>query len=448
MATRARQSTARPTPSREGTIEPTQRRGGNELPPYEKPSFPLNPAAQRALEQLTRTHNLKKLEDSLSEASKALALTAGEINDCVFRKEQAARERKKRNEQASTAAETESEEDLEQKLEEMKNKVEAMTNRMDASIRQMIDGQHSVQSMKQSIAGSYAGARTTAATQATQRTQQLEDFTPTDPGAATQNQPAPMESFKSKLEDAKTRYQFSSMTQRYAENPTYLDFRRVVHDARYPSGDVELPHQSEWFEDGTVAAPGMTKRTRGNDEDEDDDEDIAISRANISIKCPLTLQDFKYPLSSKKCPHSFEKDAINDLIRRSGGRGVQCPVPGCSQMLTKDDLHTDAVVVRQIKRLKRARELEEEEAEEGADGGENEPTVIDDEDGDADDVDDIIEGRATQVKSEPRASNARASIEDSTNMDVDEDDNDGEQNQDEDENEDEDATDDEESMQE
>ena len=398
MAPGVRQSTAQPA---------AQRRAGNELPPYEKPSFPLNPAAQRALEQLRRAHDLKNLNNGFSEAQSALANTAGEINERLYQKELAAKKRRTAREQ-STSADAEDEDEMESSLQQFQDKVERMTQRMDESMRKMIDGRHSTQSIQESLSAIAGDARINAATQATQatqqvRTQQYEDFQPTDPAAGTQDQPTPIDSFRSKIEDAKTRYQSFSLNARYADDNDYRGFRRVVHDAKHPDGDVDLAHHSEWFEEGGTAAPGMTGRMRTNDEDEDDD--IAISRATISTKCPLTLQEYSSPLSSTKCPHSFEAEAILAMIRRSairegGNLVVQCPVSGCSHMIGEADLHTDAVLIQKIKRLRRARELEQEEADEDDDGeGGERPTVIDD---DADDVDDIIEGRSTQVKGEPR----------------------------------------------
>jgi hypothetical protein len=386
------------------TAEPAQRRAGNELPPYEKPSFPLNPAAQRALEQLRRAHDLRNLENGLSEAQGALANTAGEINERLYQKELAAKKRRIDREQSSSA-DAEGEDKIERSLQQFRDKVERMTQRMDESMRKMIDGRHSTHSIQGSLGATSRDARTNAATQASTqqaRTQQYEDFQPTDPAAGTQDQPTPIDSFRSKMEDAKTRYQSFSLNARYANDNDYRGFRRVVHDAKHPDGDVELAHHSEWFEEGGTAAPGMTGCGRANDEDEDDD--IAISRATISTKCPLTLQEYVSPLSSTKCPHSFEAEAILTMIRRSatregGNQVVQCPVSGCSQMIGEADLHTDAVLIQKIKRLRRARELEQEEADEDEDGeGGGGPTVIDD---DADDVDDIIEGRSTQVKGEP-----------------------------------------------
>lgn len=400
MASRARQSTA----------EPTQRRTGPALPPYEKPTFPLNPATQRALEQLTHTHNLRKLDEGLAEAQTALSATAGEINDRLTQKEHAIKKRKSQRDQ-SGSAEAGEEDEIERNLEEFRGKVERMTQRMDESMRKMIDAQHSVQAVRDSVVSTFTDARADADTQATMqqaRTQQYEDFQPTDPAAGTQDIAAPIELFRAKTEDAKLRYQSNSLTMRYAENNNYRDFRRVVHDARHPDGDVPLRHQSEWFEEEGAPAPGITSRPQG-DENDDSDEDIAMTRTKTSTTCPLTLAEFKRPLTSKLCPHSFEADAILTLIRRSearqGGPGSvhvhQCPVLGCSNMLAANDLYEDKVLVRQIRRLQASKEREqEEEDEDGA--GRGGATVIEDGDDDAEDVDDIIQGRSTQVKKEPR----------------------------------------------
>ena len=414
MASRARQSTVEPTQA--------QRRGAAELPPYEKPAFPLNPAAQRALDQLARARDLQRLNEQLEEAQSALATTAGEINDRLTTKEQALKKRKNQRDQ-NGSAEAEGQDELEHNLDEFKDKVARMTQRMDESMRKMIDAQHSVQAVKDSLASTHRDARENANTQATlqQERTQYEDFQPTDPAAGTQDTPAPIELFRAKHEDAKLRYQSNSLTARYAHNNNYIGFRRVVHDARHPDGDVQLPHQDDWFEDGPAPAPGMTGRVGAEDDDDDDDVDIAVSRAHISTRCPLTLAEFKQPLKSALCPHSFEKDAILGMIKRSQTRDAtrnnvqvhQCPVAGCDKMLAATDLREDAVLIRQIKRLQAAKEREQEDGDEADDEGQA-PMVIDDDGDDAEDVDDIIEGRSTQarVKKEPRtqkgAANARS----------------------------------------
>ena len=168
------------------------------------------------------------------------------------------------------------------------------------------------------------------------------------------------------------------------------------------------------FNEGQAPAPGVTTRARPNEDDEEDeDDDIAVSRATISTKCPLTLQEFKQPLSSKKCPHSFESEAILSMLstsnareggRPNGKRVVQCPVTGCAQELSREDLHKDAVLIRQIKRIQRAKQLEQEEQDDD-DGPVNRrstqdgPTIIGDGSEDGEDVDDIVD-EPTQIKAQ------------------------------------------------
>lgn len=374
---------------------------------------------------------MKKLDDSLADAQKALSEVAAEINDRLTERETKLSKKRKAQTTEPTSEDAENgANEGEQNLDELRDKVSRMTTRMDESMRKMIDGQHSVQDIKASIAATATDARLNASTQAstqaasTQRRrrrgreegedgeegdeEEYQDFEPTDPRGGTQPQKSALETFRAKIDDSKTRYQAHSLTDRYADNNAYRDFKRVVHDARHPTGDVPMSHQNEWFDEGQAPAPGMTTRARNGDEEEDSDDDLAVSRTTISTKCPLTLTEFKKPLTSKKCPHSFEAEAILSLINgstahvgggRSGEKTVQCPVSGCSQSLTKSDLHTDAVLVRQIKRLQRSRELDEEDADDREDGVDG-PTLIGDDD--TADVDDIVEGR-TQIKGEPRS---------------------------------------------
>lgn len=417
MATGARQST--------GTA--TVGRTTNEPPPYEALTFPLNTAAQRALAALTETHKLKKLDESLSDARSALSNSAGEINDRLTNKERATKKRKE------VGGEDVDDEALERSLEEFRDKVDRMTQRMDENMRKLIDGQHAVQFIKESINSTAETARMNASTQASTQTMRsprarprkanadedegegdadYQDFEPTDPAASVGKDPTPIENFRTNLDNAKTRYQSHSLTSRYADNNDYRDFKRVVHDARNPDDEVPLEHHSKWFDEGGAPAPGVTTRAQANAED-DEDDDIAISRTTISTKCPLTLQEFQTPLTSKKCPHSFESEAILSMISTSsqreasgprGERFVQCPVPGCSQRLTRTDLHTDAVLLRKIKRIQRAKELADEDAEEEGrvQGGTQRAMEIEDGD-DAADVDDIVDDHVvplTQMKKE------------------------------------------------
>lgn len=456
MATRARQSTAQPTPTRPAASQVRQSATSNTaLPEYEPPEFSLNPVAQRALAQLTRTHDGSKLNESLDEAHACLTEAASEINDIVYDKNQSLeRIREKRRQEGAEDGEDGSLGELEQKLEDVSNKVKGMTDRLEQRVRKIIDAKHEIQHMGDAVKATAEDARNNASTQAStlntrsQRMrrrrngedgdgegsddEELPEFEPTDPAAGTAPVNAPLDVFSKQLDEMKTRYQSFSYTARYGEDNDYITFKRAVHDAQYQNDEVPLPPNTEWFnEDGTVAALGVTggRDTQAGAED-DSDDDIAVSRATISTKCSLSLMEFVDPVTSKKCPHSFEKKYILEFIGKStlrppqpngraGERAVQCPVGGCSQLLTKNDLHVDRALIRKIKRLQKAKELELEDDDQddaAADGTQRRAHHIIDDDDDEEDATNIdgmdIDEPSAMLKQEPRptgASSARPS---------------------------------------
>ncbi|EME50361.1 hypothetical protein DOTSEDRAFT_31429 [Dothistroma septosporum NZE10] len=473
MASRSRQSTARPTPTpsragRQSTVQPTPRGGGDtsniEPPLYEAPQFPINPQGQRALAALSRTHDLSKLEKRLKDAQAMLTESAMEINDRLKEKD----DRLKKIRDKHQPGDEENDAffaQQEQSLATLREKTESMTTRMEGQMRKTVDCREMLQFMKESVEAAHNDARNHASTQASTqpaRTQgrrrtegeddeeeidsdedeEIPDFQPTDPGAAAATQAGrpPVEVFREQVDDRKTRWQIKSMSERYAGNEDYVRFRQVVHDAQYPEDTIELAPPEEWFnEDGTVPPPGTTARPRAGADEDDSDEEIAISRANISTKCPLTLKELVEPYSSKKCPHTFEKAAIMEFL--AGQRGhCQCPVPGCQQMLSYLDLHTDALIVRKIKRIQRAAQALQEEGsddEENDDGGgngtqRNAHVIPSDIDGMAEDEDPFVNVK-TQLKPEPRPTGAsgmpRSSQAPRNTQVVDLDDSDEEDNQ-------------------
>jgi mRNA (guanine-N7-)-methyltransferase len=174
---------------------------------------------------------------------------------------------------------------------------------------------------------------------------------------------------------------------RYSSNNAYIGFYRIIHEAKHPGDDIPpLPHASTWFshlEDPTTAAPDRRTRHRRSPSAVDSDE-IAIESERVSLKCPLTLLIFRDPVTSTKCPHSFEREAIEDMIAHSSTtvpapqsagaagrstrrvRSIKCPV--CSVVLTLADLRPDPVLVRRVRRYEAAlqREAEDEELSDGA----------------------------------------------------------------------------------
>ena len=178
-----------------------------------------------------------------------------------------------------------------------------------------------------------------------------------------------------------------SVVHRYSTNNAYATFKRLVHDAKtsYMEEAPPLANPTTWFASdqstSTGASQSQTATTatfRSNTSnpsfiqkavDNDSESDIEVAGEKISLKCPLTLLPMQEPLTSTKCPHSFEGEAILDMISRSntfvnggtdstqtqtqrrgarGVKGIKCPV--CTVMLTKADLHRDEVLVRKVRR--------------------------------------------------------------------------------------------------
>lgn len=255
---------------------------------------------------------------------------------------------------------------------------------------------------------------------------------------------------------------------RYSNNNTYIGFYRTTFEAKHPGDEIPpLPHSSTWFSHlegdresnlpaSTFTSP-LPQRTRNpntstptrtgrhrvaNNEDEDDD--VAIDRERISLKCPLTLLPFQDPVSSTRCPHSFERQAIEEMIQRSsttipdpesvqqgttsrrGGKRIKCvECPVCSVKLTLKDLRRDPVLVRRVRRFEaalRQREADDQLDPEGArrrrvkggrqsgftvaSGGESGDEGVEGEDDDTVD-DEEIANRAASVKRERASKSLR-----------------------------------------
>ena len=129
----------------------------------------------------------------------------------------------------------------------------------------------------------------------------------------------------------------------YAQNNDYVGFKKLVYDAQFPGDDAPpMPHSSTWFSEQSPSSPNPHTRgaaTGARNQPAAGDDDLAVASERISVKCPITLLPMKDPVTSTKCPHSFEKEAILSMINASdvrvdgsGSRGaggekaMQCPV--------------------------------------------------------------------------------------------------------------------------
>lgn len=137
----------------------------------------------------------------------------------------------------------------------------------------------------------------------------------------------------------------------YADSNDYKAFKRMVHDAQYPTGDAPpVPRAKDWFPDESNSSASRRRNNNTTDNtnngEEDSDDDIVIESATTNLKCPLTLQYFIEPYSTNICPHTFEKFAIVEYYNKNGvvfnGPGsdgkkrFKCPQSGCDQVSLRE----------------------------------------------------------------------------------------------------------------
>ena len=99
-----------------------------------------------------------------------------------------------------------------------------------------------------------------------------------------------------------------------------------------------MPHASTWFanESDDASVPRTRGAAAAAADTIEDDDDLTVASERISVNCPITLLPMKEPVTSRKCPHSFEKTAILDMIKisdetvpgtgRHGQKAIKCPV--------------------------------------------------------------------------------------------------------------------------
>ena len=241
-----------------------------------------------------------------------------------------------------------------------------MTSRIEQSVRMIINSKHTVEevetSLKELDANITAGKGAVAPTQSTLGASQLrqnrrkrgmetdeeEADESADETASQAVGDGPALLLKKKIAAHNSAYEESSMQERYvqaksicharsltdrcsyASNNDYVGFRKIIHDALHPGDDAPpMPKASTWFLDsqGTLdaASDGASKRATPTT----DDEEVTIASEKKSLKCPITLLTMTDPLSSTKCPHSFERSAILGMLELSerppanGCRGAQ-----------------------------------------------------------------------------------------------------------------------------
>jgi len=347
-------SSVAPTPARRPAAS------SDELPPYRKPSHPLNTKAQDHIRALNG-RSITYLKENSKKSGDLITTAAGLINDKLREREEAMERRRKRWERGIHTEDQEEEEDMTAKLQEQ---VEEATKRLEESMRAVIDGGEAAQRIEQSLmylrehapGQLEAEYQTQMSQQQSQRRRRTQD-SDGDDGMGEENEledptpgPTPLdgsrpvltgisEIFNDRQTSKKDEYTSISLVGRYSKNDAYVRFKEMVHDAKYPQDSAPpLPKADTWFTDGGSPAPGTTQ-LGGHD----DDDDLVIDKERISTRCPLTFQQFKEPITSDKCKHTFEKNAILEMIRssntrvgggagRGGAKAIVCPRTGCDQV--------------------------------------------------------------------------------------------------------------------
>ncbi|KAL2857961.1 zinc-finger of the MIZ type in Nse subunit-domain-containing protein [Aspergillus pseudoustus] len=400
------------------------------LPAYEPPVAPLTEVGRNALVALLRSQALRQLKTHVQHAELKLTESAGEVNerltDATVRLK---RQREKERERVQSRSVTEAGDGAENenegrdrmdvdggesaggngeeiaRLRELEESVMGVTEKLDGKMRQAIDSEVKIDALGEVLSGLQREVDAEiAANGGTQRPRQSkrrrrragtddeeveEDegdlYEATPEAEEGEGEPSLTRKLEERMAQDQEKWEGLTLTERYSENNSYVGFYRIIHEAKHPGDDPPpVPHASTWFahlEDPNVrsrrrnsrsALPRQRQRSASVDSD-----DVAIERERISLKCPLTLVLFKDPVTSTKCPHSFERAAILDMIAGSSMtvpapgqnpgpnrrpprvRGVKCPV--CSEVLTENDLREDLVLLRRVRRAEAAQRRDREE---------------------------------------------------------------------------------------
>ena len=81
----------------------------------------------------------------------------------------------------------------------------------------------------------------------------------------------------------------------------------------------------------------------------DDEVEFEGGDTTAGLICPLTAKLPEQPVISSTCHHVFEKKAILDYIRRSGQQRVECPVAGCTSMISIRTIVEDPKITKKVK---------------------------------------------------------------------------------------------------
>jgi hypothetical protein len=373
----------------------------------------LNEAARRALDQIANNRNTRKFEKHLAKSAELLRDAVGATNDRAYEaneriKEIDARVREKK------IARTATDEEAVEYAGQLTDEVARVTGELEAALRRNIDCRAELEDEIAVLRAVQDGVLRESETwrptpvvsrkRKAKRRQRMDSDDEEDDNeeageeqedsemAGADNNP-PLHGVNNLLERARQtkaeEWSRTDMYRKYASNNDYITFKRTMHDAQNPDDSRPLPHATAWFgPDGQPVLPKV-----GEVAVDDGEEELQITGGKLDTRCPLSMTELTEPYTSKRCKHSFQKDAILEFIRmwRPGVQGnrCMCPVVGCDkvsgmnqkvsrslltmlQEIKKEDLYHDKVLLRRIERQRAADEQDERSSDE-----EEEATLVD-----------------------------------------------------------------------
>lgn len=306
----------------------------------------LSDDAQAALSQVLQNHaKSTKLSQHLSFAIRQITESTGDINEAGYEK----RLRHSKALARRRANEEDSDDEERAAHDAFQEKVQTLTNQMDMSIRSAVDNQilledfppimravlaaggeqstqqqerdnqsptpiHSTRQTQTERRGAHSQA------QSNQDDESLDHNTTDFPGTArSQSAATPHSVLQSELRKQSRDWQSKTLTERYTPNNNYRGWKRVLYDANNPDEAAPpMPDDSLWFaaEEGREREL-VFQRASHSAEDGDSESDVEISRETVRLICPITLLPYQNPVTSANCKHSYEQDAILDMLRTS-----------------------------------------------------------------------------------------------------------------------------------
>lgn len=351
----------RPARGRSSTARARQAQG-DPTPNYEVPGGPLTDGGQEYFKTFAQSYTDRKFEQHLDKSVRLLSDAAGSINEAVYEQREwlqktVARREKKSREIQEEVPKSDRELHVEARLMKVEKDVCEKTAAIEETLRCIVDYKAELQGERVTLnaaadrtsdrlAEYKAQAEALRAEKARSRRRKLEAegaHAEEEPRESDDNEEpveeagrmdvTPVSAYREARDEWKRDYGKLTVYERYGSDNDYAAFRKLVHDAQFPNGEQQLPHAKKWFDDNgePLHLLGSSRNGTSRSDEGDEDNELVVAGEHRDFRCPLSMAAIKDPVSSTKCPHSFEKAAFADYMFTSRGRAT-CPVSGCDKV--------------------------------------------------------------------------------------------------------------------